>query len=104
MRRWHQERDLMLRRWRKELNKHGDSHPHSEYHWQGPYDSLVPPAVACEVNCHCANGIGTMRKNRLDCGKARCEVCHCGKWFPKSRANKKRAAIQHELDAERRTS
>lgn len=98
MRRWHSERDLMLRRWRQELATHTDNAP--DRGWGRPYDSMVPSVLACEIDCHCANGMGTMRKNRLDCGKAHCGLCHYGKWDPKARNTKKRAAIQFELEAE----
>lgn len=99
MMRWHAERDLMLRRWRMELGNHTGS-------FVGPVESagkewLAPPAIACDVDCHCANGIGTMRKNRpYGCGRARCHICHGDKLMaPKGRADR-RAAIKFELEAE----
>jgi hypothetical protein len=99
MRRWHAEQDLMLRRWRKELAKHGDGHPHSKYHWGYPHDALASPSIACDVRCHCAAGIGTMRKNRLDCGRPRCGLCHWDKFYePKRRGATKRSAITLDLE------
>ena len=89
----------MLRRWRKELAKHGEGDPHSKNHWGYPHDSMAPPSLACDVVCHCADGIGTMRKNRLDCGNVRCGLCHFGKWLPKGRETAKRAAIRYEYEA-----
>lgn len=89
----------MLRRWRQELANHG--------RWFGgdgdyPTEGLAPPACAADVNCHCANGIGTMRKNRAyGCGNPRCAICHWGKLYePKRRAYHKLAAIRYEREAE----
>lgn len=99
MRRWHLERDLMLRRWRQELANHGRYFGgDGDY----PFEGLAPPACAVDVDCHCANGIGTMRKNRAyGCGNPRCGLCHWSKFYePKARANKKRVAIEFELEAE----
>lgn len=97
MRRWHAERDLMFRRWRQELANHsrrmgGDG----DY----PDEGLAPPSCAVDVDCHCANGIGTMRKIRpYGCGRARCHICHGDKLMaPKGRADR-RAAIAFELNA-----
>lgn len=89
----------MMRRWRMELGNHTggilDPIKTVGQEW------LAPPAMACDVDCHCANGIGTMRKNRpYGCGRAHCGICHYGKWFKKGRGAKKRAAINSELEAE----
>lgn len=89
MRRWHQERELMFHRWKFEMQKHG-------------YDWRTPPDPKCDRDaCHCAAGIGSMRKRKpLDCGRPRCLVCHSEKFLhPKARANKKRAEIRFELEA-----
>lgn len=41
------------------------------------------------------------KRKPLDCGKTRCTTCHWKKYYePKRRNNKKRAAIQFELEAE----
>lgn len=98
MRRWAEERPLMLRRWRQELANHGRWHGgDGDYPWEG----LAPPSCAADVDCHCANGIGTMRKNRpYGCSQPRCWLCHYDKFcVPKARANKKRAAVAFELEA-----
>lgn len=100
MKRWHEERDLMMRRWRKELGKHGPDTENSKWRWGGPYDCVAPPSWAASVSCHCAAGIGTMRKNRLDCGNVRCGICHPHLHDPKRRAAKKRAAIEYEMMAD----
>jgi len=100
MRRWHEERDLMMRRWRMELATHmgacigPDRRPNQEW--------PAPPAVSCDVDCHCANGIGTMRKNRVyGCGNPRCGICHFEKYYvPKRRGARKRAEINFDLEAE----
>lgn len=88
MRRWHEERSLMLRRWKMEMRLHG-------------YDWRNPPDPKCDRNaCHCAAGIGSMRKKKpLDCGNPRCGVCHGDKFFgPKARGTKKRDAIRFASD------
>lgn len=98
MRRWHapRERTIMLRRWRLELANHG-----YEYGWPYPHCSPAPPGAAAGVDCHCARGIGTMRKQRpYGCGNARCCVCHREKFVePKRRAATRRKAIELELAA-----
>jgi hypothetical protein len=90
MYRWHAEHNLMLRRWRQELATHNEAR----------HCSLAPPSLAPAVDCHCAQGIGSMRKRRpFGCTKARCFLCHAEKFLPKGRAAKKRAAIEFELRA-----
>lgn len=98
MRRWHAEHDLMYRRWRVELAKHGDDHPTSE---RFPHMALAPPSLAPSINCHCAHGIGSMRKHTpYDCGNPRCGLCHFEKFYvPKARANKRRSEIRYEMEA-----
>lgn len=83
----------MLRRWRMELAKHSSGFS---------YGSLAPPSAAEGVDCHCARGIGTMRKSKpFDCGNPQCCICHWEKyWLPKCRAERKRRAIRFELDAD----
>jgi hypothetical protein len=63
VKRWHTEHAMMLRRWRMELAKHEHRAPFA----------LAPPSVAATVSCHCANGIGSMRKHRV----YGCERRHC---------------------------
>jgi hypothetical protein len=92
MRRWHDPREhaLMFRRWKFEMAQHG-------------YDWRNPPDPKCDRHaCHCAAGIGSMRKKApLDCGRPRCLVCHSDKYlWPKNRANLKREAIRFELEAD----
>ncbi len=86
MRRWHSEVALMHRRWRMEMEKH-------DYDWR------CPPTD--KDACHCASGIGSVRKKKpFDCGNPRCGICHGEKFFePKRRANIKRAAIEYDLRA-----
>lgn len=90
MRRWHQERDLMLRRWRQELAKHEGF----------PQMALAPPSLAPSIDCHCSHGIGSMRKRTpYGCGNPRCGICHWGKIFqPKNRAKERRDAIAYASD------
>lgn len=83
MRRWHAERELMLRRWRQEIADHEDY----------PYCALAPiPPSQCDMKCHCYLGPGFMRKNRpYGCGRARCMLCHYDKLCVPRRAQEKRA-------------
>jgi len=88
MKRWHEERVLMLRRWKMEMEKH-------DYDWRNP------PDPKCDKRaCHCAAGIGSMRKRRpYDCGNPRCGLCHFEKfWIRKNRYNKLRKIIEFELE------
>lgn len=90
MKRWHspRERAIMLRRWREEITNHED--PFHERPWPA-----LPPIG--EEQCHCYRGMGFVRKKKPgDCGKARCGVCHFGKWGPKGRGNALRQAIELE--------
>jgi hypothetical protein len=92
VRRWHTERDLMLRRWRFEIAIH-------EYPaW--PHGGLAPiPPVICDDSCHCYRGCGFFRdRHPLDCGRPRCGCCHAGKW-DRRRQNDLREAIDREWDA-----
>lgn len=76
----------MLRQWKLEMEKHG-------YDWRNP--PTDPEA------CHCAKGIGAMRKRRSgDCGNPRCGLCHSEKqtWMNKRRRRERRDAIRRELD------
>lgn len=68
MRRWHEEREMMLRRWRFEIAIHEG--------W--PIASLHPiPPVVCDDSCHCYLGPGFFRdRHPLDCGRSQCGVCH----------------------------
>lgn len=101
MQRWHSEVGLMTRRWRQELASHGDGHPTSATEWSFPWMALGPPSLAPQIECHCALGIGSMRKKRLhDCGNTRCGLCHFDKFhMPKNRANKRREAIRFDIEA-----
>lgn len=84
MRRWHQEVPLMQKRMKLERKKHG-----------------VGPDVHDGEICHCLLGIGFVRKRKpYDCGRTRCMLCHTEKYWPdKSRARKKREAIEFNLRA-----
>lgn len=91
MRRWHapREHSIMFRRWKMEMEKHG-------------YDWRNPPDPKCDRDaCHCAAGIGSMRKRRpYDCGNPRCGLCH--EWVGDYRARKhreRREAIAFEMKA-----
>lgn len=101
MRRWHAERDLMLRRWKNEIAQHGGYEGYRIYLGNSYLEVPLPPVV-CDDSCHCFAGPGFFRKRKpFDCGNPRCGMCHSEKfWAPKARANKKRAAIQYELDAD----
>jgi hypothetical protein len=74
----------MFRRWREEMAKHG-------------YDPNDPP----ENGCHCAKGIGFLRKRKpYDCGRPNCGVCHTDPQVYRARKRKERQeAIKRELNA-----
>lgn len=107
MRRWHEERDLMLRRWRSEIAAHG-GHPgwrcgeHSfRLGWRGVpikswygsphYAAPLPPVDVCESDCHCFRGAGYFRKRRP------IEKYHWRDQHP-SRMETKRREIRYSLD------
>ncbi len=87
MKRWHEERSLMLRRWAIEKGKH---HPG----W-GRFKNSEREGD----ECHCLRGPGFLRKRTpYDCGTPRCPLCHFEKLYvSKARATKRRAAIEFEL-------
>lgn len=85
MQRWHSETALMFKRWREEMATHN-------------YDWRCPP-TGKDV-CHCAAGIGSMRKRTPHgCGNPRCGICHWEKFYmPKARSTHRRNAILFELN------
>lgn len=90
MRRWHEERGLMMTRWRMEIAKHEGIGP-------APYQPPIPPE-SCDVDdCHCYRGMGFARKRKpYDCGNPRCDMCHSGKW-DKSRQRERQRAIEADI-------
>jgi hypothetical protein len=84
MRRWHAEVALMHRRWRIEMDAHG-------------YDWRCPPTDPSA--CHCAQGVGSMRKRTPWGHSKRCWLCKGPKYMPKARATKNRREIEFELSA-----
>lgn len=101
MKRWAMERDLMMRRWRQELATHGTHAEGSKWYWGMPTERLAPPSLACNVACHCANGIGTMRNQRpYGCPTVRCGLCHPHKKWPKrTKRRERKDAIAKDLAA-----
>lgn len=97
MRRWHEERELMLRRWRQEIAKH-EAWGDEGY----SYCALAPVPPQNDGDCHCYRGMGMLRKTRpWDCGKPHCTICHLDKYYySKNRANIKRKAIETDLASE----
>ena len=96
MRRWHsqKEENIMRRRWRIELGKHS-----WEYGQNYAYLYLAPPGDAEGVSCHCARGVGTMRKQRPAQHHKHCLLCNGSKYlFKGQRRREKYAAIQFELN------
>lgn len=89
MKRWHDERDLMLRRWRLEIAVHEGA-----WVWQGWLAPLPPDP---EGDCHCYRGPGYFRKRTpFGCSSGTC-LCKYEKNRPKARHNHRRAAIEFEL-------
>jgi hypothetical protein len=101
MRRWHQERDLMLRRWRLEIAQHEMGASQRGQRRYGRYDFAPLPPASCEDACHCYRGAGYFRKRHpLDCGHTRCGLCswHKQPWETKRRRRRDRQeAIAFEL-------
>lgn len=91
MHRWHSEREqaLMLRRWKIEMELHG-------YDWRNPPDPKCDRDV-----CHCAAGIGSMRKTTpFGHSRPRCGLCKPHKkWPQRVRSQVKRRVIEWELNA-----
>jgi hypothetical protein len=95
MRRWHEERALMLRRWREEIAIH-------EGLWPPSCVIVLPPEIPDSSSaCHCYRGMGFLRKHRpWGHSRPRCYTCKSRKLFPRpTRAYIKRATIEFELDA-----
>lgn len=93
MRRWHSERDLMLRRWRFEIALH---------EWGWSFGSLHPlPPVVCEGSCHCYAGCGFFRNSHpLDCGRSNCGICHVKHVvYRAEKKRERREAWRREWDA-----
>lgn len=86
MKRWHEERELMLRRWRMEVAKHEG----------GLTEAMAPVPPTGEEKCHCYRGMGTMRKQRpYGCHRARCGLCKPHKrWPAHTRGRDKRKSIE----------
>lgn len=83
MQRWHKEKALMFRRWKIEMMIH-------RYDWRNP--PTDPEA------CHCAKGIGSMRKRTPAGHRRRCCLCNPHKCVPKARQNKEYRALAFELN------
>jgi hypothetical protein len=106
MRRWHADRERMLRRWRLEIALHGghDGWRPSGFRGVGEYAPLPPVYDRCDGKvCHCFRGMGYFRKRHpLDCGK-RCFLCHGSKLLGYSkygevRSNERRRVIREEVE------
>jgi hypothetical protein len=86
MRRWHQEREIMLRRWRQELAKHEEV----------PLARVSIPLDSDADTCRSYRGMGFMRRP-FGCGRPHCLLCHRDKLL--ARAARQRA-LARELDHE----
>jgi hypothetical protein len=87
----------MLRRWRQELARHG-----FEVGQPYPWCALAPPGDAEGIDCHCARGIGSMRKMRpFGCSKGRTCICrwHKNHYVLKRHAGKFRTELAYEWAA-----
>lgn len=68
MKRWHEAREhtVMFQRWKQEMENHG-------YDWRNPpTDSNA---------CHCAKGIGSMRKRTPAGHSHHCLMCNYSKYL-----------------------
>lgn len=74
MKRWHQEKSITCRNWKKHKKIHIQSNlDKQKYPGQDPY----------QVDCVCDDQKGRFRKkDAYDCGKSKCQICHSYK-FPK---------------------
>ncbi len=81
MRRWHQDKTITLREWRKHRRSHVESNKGRRV---GYGDHDTPPYTdPFVVTCDCDEQIGRFRKkDAWDCGNTRCYICH-GDKFPK---------------------
>jgi len=83
MRRWHEERGLMLRRWHEEIAQH------ENVVWAPlPRDPAPDPSGAL---CHCYRGPGFMRKHTPGCNRPRCGLCHRAKLYDRGRRPRERS-------------
>jgi hypothetical protein len=74
MRRWHQDRKIALREWKKHHRSHVE---------QNKYDNRKLGRDPYEIDCVCDEQIGRFRKkDAFDCGHSQCVTCHSDK-FPK---------------------
>lgn len=97
MKRWHQERDLMLHRWRQEIASHVGWSFGSKAGYA--YCALAPLPPTGEEKCHCYRGPGFMRKRTpFGCSNPRCGICHYEKYLPKNRGKVRREAIRFDLE------
>ena len=74
---------LMHQRWRVEMESH-------DYDWRCP---PTDPSA-----CHCAKGIGSMRKRTPFGHSRRCWRCKYYKYLPKARDAARRKAVEFDLD------
>lgn len=101
MKRWHSERDLMVRRWRQEIASHENWSGGPEYSYcaLAPVPPIDPQPTGNGELCHCYRGPGFMRKRRAF-GGCSCFWCHCEKHiYRMQRSNIRRKAIEFELNS-----
>lgn len=84
MRRWHQEVEIMSKRWQEEMRNHG-------YDWRNPPTDRNA--------CHCVRGVGSMRKRTPHGHHRHCLMCNGEKYLFKTRRRREsHASIQFELN------
>lgn len=87
MRRWHLDKKIALREWRKHRRKHVDQNKRSIVARVG---IGMSPDV---VECRCDDQVGRFRKiDAFDCGRPRCGLCHYDKYYARESANRRQAA------------
>ncbi len=80
MKRWHEDKKITLREWRKHRKTHVEDNIRRGVLVEG---QRVAGADPFQVECTCDDQIGRFRKvDAFDCGIPHCNICHYAK-YPK---------------------
>lgn len=76
MKRWHEDRNVAYREWKKHRRMHVES---NQYRYRVGVSGYV-------VECECDEQLGRFRKmDANDCGNRRCGICHRDKYPKRSK-------------------
>lgn len=96
MRRWHQDKKITVREWRKHRQTHVESNE-----WRAHLRVGISSKV---VDCECDEQIGRFRKkDAFDCGNPRCGICHFDKFYGRYKSPQQQLAdlaFREQLDAQ----